>query len=506
MFEFPDLKFEKSCNYLENQLQLHNNNKELILDIINNANLDSKKAENIKSSCYANFVDDANKVLETISNNISSIESLNSKLQSLNVELNTIVAIEPPKTRGKKIYLKTCTDLKDNLLAYSKNFEEMESKLSLDNVYFTEFINKANYSYVTTIQTDENQFEETLEDSEYSISSHFIERIKNTTSFEFEDISYSDEEHHFTSSPIFVLEDLSPKTTEAIINPELEIDKLLNTINELNSGDILVLSLDMPKENLVSDIEENTSEIPTENNTEIIERIEIQEEFAEEIRKIDKLIDNELIPEIKNIENLTLPQEKNKDSIKNTENVETSEILENSEQTVTKEKRKLTFKKAKKSKKEPLTKDSFFEKVENIKNAVNDNKTLVISERLGEIYLPYKKTELLEYIEKNPKTYKSLDDVVKQEFTLPFQFFRNQSSKLRFSETYKLLKNKDGYGFIKSVSYALKISAKRNLNPVIIASCKSKFELESYIYYLDSNNLNNFRFFDIIYEVNPLKK
>ncbi len=503
MFEFPDLKFEKSCNYLENQLQLHNNNKERILDIINNANLDSKKAENIKSSCYANFVDDANKVLETISNNITSIESLNSKLQSLNVELNSIVAIEPPKTRGKKIYLKTCTDLKDNLIAYSKNFEEMESKLNLDNVYFTEFINKANYSYVTAIQTDEDLFEEDIENFEYSINSHFIEKIKNTTSYEFEDISYNDEENNFTSSPIFDLEDLSPKTTEALINPELEIDKLLNTINELNSGDILVLSLDMPKENIVADIGENISEVPTESTVEIIERIEIQEEFAEEIRKIDKLIDNELISEIRNIENLTLPQEKNEESIKNEEN---PEILSNSEQSVTREKRKLTFKKAKKTKKEPLTKDSFIEKVENIKNAVSDNKTLVISERLGEIYLPYKKSELLEYLKKDPKAYKSLDDVVKQEFTLPFQFFRNQSSKLRFSETYKLLKNKDGHGFIKSVSYAFKIAAKRNLNPVIIASCKSKFELESYIYYLDSNNLNNFRFFDIIYEVNPLKK
>lgn len=503
MFEFPDLKFEKSCNYLENQLQLHNDNKERILDIINNANLDSKKAQNIKSSCYANFVDDANKVLETISNNISSIESLNSRLQTLNVELNTMVAIEPPKTRGKKLYLKNCTDLKDNLIAYSKNFEEIETKLNLDNVYFTEFINKANYSYVT-IQNNENQIEDDLENIEYSITSDFIEKIKNTSSFDFEDISYNDYEHNITSSPIFVLEDLSPKTTEAIIDPELEIDKLLNTINELNSGDILVLSLDMPKENTISDVEEIVSEVPTENNIEIIERIEIQEEFAEEIRKIDKLIDNELIPEIKNIENLTVSQEKTEEPVEQLENIEVSETTV--QNTTTQEKRKLTFKKAKKTKKEPLTKDSFIEKVENIKNAVSDNKTLIISERLGEIYLPYKKSELLSYIEKNPKIYKSLEDVVKQEFTLPFQFFRNQSSKLRFSETYKLLKNKDGQGFIKSVSYAFKIAAKRNLNPVIIASCKNKFELESYVYYLDSNNLNNFRFFDIIYEVNPLKK
>ncbi len=506
MFEFPDLKFEKSCNYLENQLQLHNNNKERILDIINNANLDSKEAKNIKSSCYANFVDDANKVLEKISNNISSIESLNSQLQNLNVELNSIVAVEPPKTRGKKIYLKTCTDLKDNLIAYSKNFEEIESKLNLDNIYFTEFINKANYSYVTPIEKKENKIEKNLEDVieniEYSIGQDFIEMIQNTTSFEVEDLSYNESEHSLTSSPIFTAEDLSPKTSEATINPELEIDKLLNTINELNSGDVLVLSLDIPDTYSVSENTSSNNNIEVKENIEVIECIEIQEEFAEEIRRIDKLIDKELIPEVKNIEELTVQKvlEETK------EEISSSNTTAPSETTIIKEKRKLTFKKSKKTNNENLTKDAFIEKVENIKNAVSDNKTLIISERLGEIYLPYKKSELLSYIEKNPKAYKSLEDVVKQEFTLPFQFFRNQSSKLRFSETYKLLKNKNGLGFIKSVSYSFKIAAKRNLNPVIIASCKSKFELESYIYYLDSNNLNNFRFFDIIYEVNPLKK
>lgn len=427
MFEFPDLKFEKSCNYLEDQLQLHNNNKERILDMINNANLDSKKAKNIKSSCYANFVDDANKVLETISNNISSIESLNSQLQNLNVELNSIITVEPPKTKGKKLFLKTCTDLKDNLIAYSKDFEEMESKLNLDNIYFSEFINKATTSYVSTekkaIKRKNKKVENIIEDIEYSIIPDFINKIQNTTSFEFEDISYID---------------TVAQQSEIITNNSIE------------------------------------------NTVEIIECIEIEKEFAEEIQKINKSIDNELLPEVKNIENITNLQ-------------------------FFKENRKSIYKKQKTSSKENLTKDSFIEKVEKIKNADSDNKTLIISEHLGNIYLPYKISELLSCVEINPKKYTSLEDVVKQEFTLPFQFFKNQSSKSRFSEAFKLSKNRDNQGFIKSVSYAFRISTKRNLNPVIIAACKTKFELESYIYYLDSNNLNNFKFFNIIYEVNPLK-
>ena len=491
MFEFPDLKFEKSCDYLENQLQLHNNHKQQILGIINSANLDSKNSEDIKSSCYANFVNDANKILETISNNITSIESLNSELKNLNVELNSVIAIEPPKTRGKKLFQKTCTDLKDNLIKYSKNFEEIESKLNLDNIYFTEFINKNNYSYIKTLEKDtekREKIEDIVEDIEYSINKDFIQKIQNTTSFELEDLTYNATEIHSVASPIFDLNDYYSNITEATINPELEHNLLLNSINTLNSGDILILSLDMPSADSNAVIKEkshSTNNIIPENNNEIIECIEIEKGFAEKIKKIDKLIDNELLPEIKNIENII-------------ETPTYNDSIDNQNQNTSRTKQKnLT--------KDNLSKESFNEKIERIKNANYDNKTLIISERLDKIYLPYKKSELLSYIESNPQKYESLEDVVKQEFTLPFQFFKNQSSKLRFSETFKLLKNRENLGFIKSISYSVKVSRKRNLNPVIIASCKSKFELESYIYYLDSNNLNNFRFFDIVYEVNPLK-
>ena len=438
MFEFPDFKFEKSSDYLENQLQLHNNNKERLLDIINNANSVNEKANNTKSSCYATFVNDANKVLETISNNISTIETLNSKLQNLNVEFNSIATIEPPKTRGKKIYLKNCTDLKDNLLEYSKTFEEIESKLNHDNIFFTEFINRVNHSRVKPavkkVEIEvEIEPEDIFKDIEYSINLDFVEKIRNITTSDFEEYSHIETESYSVSSPIFDLEGYEPEKVETI---------------------------------------ESSS---SEETTEIIECIEIQEEFAEEIRKIDKLIDKELIPEIRNIETLTSPVKK---SIKT---------------------RKFTLKK-------DVAEESILDKIGKITNASSDNKSLIISEKLDKIYLPYKKSELHSYIESNPEVYTSLEDVVKKEFTLPFSFFKNQSSKARFTEAYKLLRNKDSQGFMKSVSYAFEIASKKNLNPVVIAACKNKFELESYIYYLESNNLIDFKFFDIIYEVNPLKK
>ena len=94
--------------------------------------------------------------------------------------------------------------------------------------------------------------------------------------------------------------------------------------------------------------------------------------------------------------------------------------------------------------------------------------------------------------------------VVNQEFILPFNYFRKHPTKARFTEAYNLLKNREGRNFMKSVSYAFRLLNKNNLNPAIIASCKTQHELDSYLYYLDSDNLNNFKFFDIIYEVNPM--
>ncbi len=143
------------------------------------------------------------------------------------------------------------------------------------------------------------------------------------------------------------------------------------------------------------------------------------------------------------------------------------------------------------------------EKIETIKNASSDNDILIISEKLQKVYLPYKISDLKIYMEKNPELYKSLEEVVEKEYSLPFNFFSRRPSKSRFSATYNLLRNQ-GNNFIKSVSYAFKLLGKRDLNPAIIVSCKTKEILENYLYCLETNNLENFKYFKIIYDINPL--
>ena len=144
------------------------------------------------------------------------------------------------------------------------------------------------------------------------------------------------------------------------------------------------------------------------------------------------------------------------------------------------------------------------EKINKIKAAESDNETLVISERTNSIYLPYKISELLRYIETYPNVYASLAEVVDQEFILPFDYFMNHPFKSRFFETYNLIRNRQGKPVTHAVRAGLKLIYKHNLNPAIIAACKSEHELNSYLYYLDTKNLKGFKFFNIHYDINPL--
>ena len=76
MLNMPILKFEKSCNYLNDQLNIQNNNKQLILDIISNIGLILNSNEE-KAEQYSNIIDSANEFLKTVSSNITAIEQLN---------------------------------------------------------------------------------------------------------------------------------------------------------------------------------------------------------------------------------------------------------------------------------------------------------------------------------------------------------------------------------------------------------------------------------------------
>lgn len=142
--------------------------------------------------------------------------------------------------------------------------------------------------------------------------------------------------------------------------------------------------------------------------------------------------------------------------------------------------------------------------IDMIKAAEAKSKVLIISEKTNSIYLPYRISELRNYMEYYPNVYSSLADVVSQEFILNLNNFREHPSKARFTETYNLIKNRSGKPISKALTYALKLSNMKNLDPAIIAACKNDYELDCFLDCLNHNKLDSFSFFKIFYDANPI--
>ena len=803
MLNLPILKFEKSCNYLDEQLTIQTNNKQLVLDIISNIGLILNNSSEETENQYSDILEDANEFLNTISNNITSIEQLNLELSNITKELTTVLADQKKNTKTKAYYIAAFSNIKNNITIYSKKFQNMEEKLSLDNTNFNEFINKNNFKYnfvskddstntftftgfsvnnekelsvdaslstpsneinnnendlinniddslvdmlleeelsndlesslldkieslddikteetvsdsniseevkdlddsllealleeelsnpestfeevtiqeenientlensttqddiveetqevesifeefdetgdfdselldalleeelSTTPSTSEELFEESTtneqndkindltnefkeilmslsnpdintentsdavislfkeilpnvplnklvkseeitnseddslfeDDNEeyenfedlkhtFAIESHIVNNLKNTT-----DLNYFDFEYDETKDSI---EESTPSFEDDIYNeyssfkPSSNFDYQnfdknydLNISNENKKVEIEFLYNELTKDSddlfeeptispIASSFEEVTnsnleinSDVDTTTTTiEDIDDINIEDDaFLADILAVEdssSAIDNDILNDIdfndsENEELLELLEKsiEEKDITDSEESTlpETSDITENHsnqtessepEETIDVEDNNIEEYDAETDKSSHLSKTSFSQKLYKIQNAVEDNKTLLISERLQKIYLPYKISELKTYMTSYPDSYESLQDVVEQEFILPFDYFKKHPSKSRFTETYNLLKNREGRNFMKSVSYAFRLLKKNNLNPAIIASCKTQHELDSYLYYLESNNLKLFKFFNVIYEVNPM--
>lgn len=802
MLNLPILKFEKSCNYLDEQLTIQTNNKQLVLDIISNIGLILNNSSEETENQYSDILEDANEFLNTISNNITSIEQLNLELSNITKELTTVLADQKKNTKTKAYYIAAFSNIKNNITIYSKKFQNMEEKLSLDNTNFNEFINKNNFKYnfvskddstntftftgfsvndekelsvdaslstpsneinnnendlinniddslvdmlleeelsndlesslldqieslddikteeivsdsniseevkdlddsllealleeelsnpestfeevtiqeenientlensttqddiveetqevesifeefdetgdfdselldalleeelSTTPSTSEELFEESTnneqnnkindltnefkeilmslsnpdintentsdavislfkeilpnvplnklvkseeitnseddslfeDDNEeyenfedlkhtFAIESHIVNNLKNTT-----DLNYFDFEYDETKDSI---EESTPSFEDDIYNeyssfkPSSNFDYQnfdknydLNISNENKKVEIEFLYNELTKDSddlfeeptispIASSFEEVTnsnleidSDVDITTTIEDIDDINIEDDaFLADILAVEdssSSIDNDILNDIdfndsENEELLELLEKsiEEKDITDSEESTlpETSDITETHsnqtessepEETIDVEDNNIEEYDAETDKSSHLSKTSFSQKLYKIQNAVEDNKTLLISERLQKIYLPYKISELKTYMTSYPDSYESLQDVVEQEFILPFDYFKKHPSKSRFTETYNLLKNREGRNFMKSVSYAFRLLKKNNLNPAIIASCKTQHELDSYLYYLESNNLKLFKFFNVIYEVNPM--
>ena len=134
---------------------------------------------------------------------------------------------------------------------------------------------------------------------------------------------------------------------------------------------------------------------------------------------------------------------------------------------------------------------------------LNENKVLIISEKDRKVYLPYRKTELKAYLSQYPSEYYSYKNVLEKECIVPLDTFMNNQGIARFREAYTLYRDREAQSSLVAFNQALKVSFKNDLNPAIIAACKNKKQLNNYILCLNDKKPEEFKDFQIIYDMNP---
>lgn len=139
------------------------------------------------------------------------------------------------------------------------------------------------------------------------------------------------------------------------------------------------------------------------------------------------------------------------------------------------------------------------------KNCEGDERILLISEKDQKAYLPYYYSDIREIYDKNPQKYHNLQQVIEDKYILPLENFKN-SSFARFRETFNLMRYKENKSIFESFDFSLELMFKYELNPIIISACRNLDELDIYLDCLEKNDLENFNYFKIHFEITPTQK
>lgn len=618
MLNMPILKFEKSCTYLKEQLEIQENIKQLLLDIIGNVGSISNDSSDEEKENYDAILDSANELLQTTSSNIRTLEHLNLEISSITRELTDLLSDKNRNSKSKEFYIAAFSNLKTSITQYTEKFKNIETKLVIDENDFNTFIKENNLKYnFDSIETNDadGDVKTNYQFTGFSIANdqdsiEEIETVDEVTE-DVETTIDSDEKSQKIEALTNEFKDmLSGLSNDSLSNVDLNsfltsyVTKL--SINNIDVKDTVTGARKDDLNEIIGFVKDSVQEELNQAIDEVIEEPTVNDEILEEITAEIELEEvptatttetketvSPVIVEIPAVTNNT-PKYSMEDDIFNeyetfdtstytkfkplpkTNTVKTEEIFssvstttakdtseyqapvsyassteevqntaiesydigidvdmdvdnidsedtlienisvkdnllddillesiiqEDLEESIIKNVVDVDPIQKEEIKKAPITIE---EKIEKIKTAESDNETLVISERTNSIYLPYKISELLRYVETYPNVYASLAEVVEQEFILPFDYFMNHPFKSRFFETYNLIRNRQGKPVTHAVRAGLKLIYKHNLNPAIIAACKTEHELNSYLYYLDNKNLKGFKFFNIHYDINPL--
>ena len=149
-----------------------------------------------------------------------------------------------------------------------------------------------------------------------------------------------------------------------------------------------------------------------------------------------------------------------------------------------------------------LKKQSKFRILRKNSEALVEN-TLIISETNKTVTLPYKISDLKNLLRNDSEKYNSLSDIILDKYTIPISEYKF-SALSRFKEAYRLIINKEHGSKKQALNLAFELFSNYNLHPAIITACKNLNELDIYLSCLEFNELEDFRFFKIVYDVLPV--
>lgn len=135
-----------------------------------------------------------------------------------------------------------------------------------------------------------------------------------------------------------------------------------------------------------------------------------------------------------------------------------------------------------------------------IENSLEDNKTLVISEEDGKVYLPYTKEDIKKDVLQNKGA--KISEVIDQKYVLSLDKYKN-SMRARFREGYNLMYYREKKSKRSAIMLGIELMFESNLHPAIISACKTLEELDIYLDCLEDNELEKFSCFKIIYKSLP---
>ena len=293
----------------------------------------------------------------------------------------------------------------------------------------------------------------------------------------------------------------------SLINEQIEnVEKLKEYVEQNNSN---------LTDEVIEDIIEQYDELNENQSTMAMDMFE----HDEEIRKYSESVLLEMgkmayADDIKEVVGLEVEKKHKKkiekiekvENIKEKESVEKERILkpvENKNIDECLEKHVMQFLKEPEDEKHDITKKNNGPAIEivSVEIPIKDNDNLVVSEKEGKVYLPYKVKDLQSELD-NSRKYNTIQELIEGEYILDLKRFNNPA-KARFREAYKLVKNRQKGTLLDAISLGFELMFNYSISPMIIAACKDEDELYKYIDCLEENELNHFDVFNIKFEINP---